>query len=84
MELNIEINPIEKFEVKVNGVAIGEFEKDSSWEGFVKMKDKNGAVIIASDERSIVDKMFNGLFDKEKQSEFSVVKITPSLIPTDS
>lgn len=83
MDLEIEIIPVEKFEVKINGQSIGEFEKKDSWEGMVKMQNKDG-VIIANDERSVVDKMFNGVFDSEKQSSFSVMKITPSLIPTDS
>jgi len=83
MKLDIEIVPIEKFEVKINGKSIGEFERKSSWEGFVKLESRNGQ-IIASDDRSLVDKMFNGILDSQKQSSFSVVKITPSLIPTDS
>ena len=83
MKLDIEITPVEKFEIKVNGKIIGEFECESSWEGMVKLKNKDG-VIIAGDERSLVDKMFNGILDSEKQPSFSVLKITPSLIPSDS
>ena len=82
MQLNIEINPIEKFEVKINGKSIGEFERESSWEGMVKLRHKQG-VIIASDERSLIDKMFDRALNSERQSSFSVLKITPSLIPTD-
>lgn len=81
MELDIEITPIEKFEVKINGKSIGEFEKKSSWEGFVKLENGQGQ-IIATDERSIIDKMFDGILSTEKQSSFSVVKITPNLIPS--
>lgn len=83
MELNIEITPVEKFEVKINGKSIGEFEKTSSWEGFVKLQSSQGQ-IIAADERSMIDKMFDGILNTEKQSSFSVVKITPNLIPIDS
>lgn len=80
IKLDIEITPVEKFEVKINGTPVGEFECDSSWEGMVKLKNKDG-VIIASDERSLIDKMFSGVITAEKQSSFSVLKITPSLIP---
>ena len=83
MGIDIEIIPIEKFEVKINGKVIGIFDNESSWEGMVKMKNEKG-IIIAKDERSLVDKMFNGLLDSEKQSSFSVLKITPGLIPKDS
>jgi len=81
MELEIEIVPIEKFEVKINGKSIGLFESKSSWEGFVKLQNDAG-VIIASDDRNLVGKMFADIFTKEKKSSFSVVKISPSLIPT--
>lgn len=80
MDLEIEIIPVEKFEVKIKGKSIGEFEKKTSWEGLVKMQSDKG-IIIASDDRNIMEKMFDGLSDAEKQSRFSVVKITPSLIP---
>ena len=83
MDIDIEIVPIEKFEVKINGKSIGEFEKKSSWEGFVKLESKHGQ-IIAADERSMIDKMFDGILNTEKQSSFTVVKITPDLIPRDS
>ena len=82
-QLKIEITPIEKFEVKINGVSIGEFAAESTWEGMVKLRSQKG-IIIASDERNIVDKMFNGLFDHDKNACFEVVKISPSLVPTDS
>ena len=83
MDLEIEIIPIEKFEVRVDGKSIGEFEKKSSWEGMIKLQNEKG-VIIVNDDRDIVDKIFHGIFDTEKQSSFSVVKITSSLIPTSS
>ena len=82
MDLEIEIIPVEKFEVKISGKSIGQFEVKSSWEGLVKMEDSDGRVIIASDYRNLVDTMFSDVFGKEKQSSFSVVKISPSLIPT--
>ena len=81
--MEIEITPIEKFEVKVNGKSIGEFNKTSSWEGFVKLESRQGQ-IIAADERTLIDKMFDGVLNSEKQSSFSVIKITPGLIPEDS
>lgn len=83
MDMNIEITPVEKYEVKVDGKSIGEFELDSSWEGFVKLKNENG-VIIANDERTLIDKMFDGILRTEEKALFSVLKITPSLIPIDS
>lgn len=83
MELKIEITPIEKFEVKINGESIGEFAAESTWDGMVKLRGQQG-IIIASAERNIVDKMFNGLFDNDKKACFEVVKISPSLVPADS
>tara|TARA_R110001599_G_scaffold100770_9_gene258153 strand:+ start:11243 stop:11494 length:252 start_codon:yes stop_codon:yes gene_type:complete len=83
MELDIEITPVEKFDVKINGKSIGEFERKSSWEGFVKLQNMHGQ-IIATDDRSFIDNIFSGIFNTENKSNFSVVKITPSLIPTDS
>lgn len=79
MDIEVEIIPVEKFVVKINGNSIGEFEKDSSWEGMVKLKNSKG-VIIASDERTLIDKMFDGVLTSEKQSSFTVIKITPTLI----
>jgi len=81
-KLEIEILPVEKFEVKIRGKSIGEFERVSSWEGFVKLVSNRGE-IIAADERTVIDKMFTGMFSAEKQSSFIVVKITPSLIPAE-
>ena len=80
MSLDIEIVPIENFEVKINGESIGIFEKKSSWEGMVKLQNKDG-IVIANDENDTVGKMLSDIFNIEKQSSFSVVKITPSLIP---
>ena len=80
MKVDIEIIPVENFEVKINGKSIGSFENKGEWEGFIKLENKDG-VIIASDERHFVDEMFDGIIKTEKKSNFSIIKMTPSLIP---
>lgn len=81
MKLKVELTPIERFDVKINGVSIGTFEKESSWEGLTKLKGKDGLVII-EDDNDFITALFKGVFD-HSPSEHNVYKITPSLIPTD-
>lgn len=81
MDLDIEITPVENFEVKINGTTIGEFKRISSWEGMVKLQNRDGA-IIAADERTLIDKAFSNVFNAEKQSSFKVISISPMLIPS--
>ena len=79
-ELKIVIKPIEKYEVTIAGELVGEFELESSWEGMIKLKGDDGGTIIAEDERSLVTKAFLGVFGKDEENYFNVLKISPSLI----
>ena len=80
--MEIEIVPVEKFEVKIGEKVVGEFEKISSWEGFAKLQGKNGTIIV-KDERDFLKSILTDIFGSEKQSSFTVVEISPSLIPTE-
>lgn len=77
--MKIDITPIERFEVKVDGRVIGEFTKVSEWEGFAKLRGENG-VIIVSDESSFADKLFDGILGHKQESNYKVIKCTPGLI----
>jgi len=80
-DLRVEIKPIEKFEVTINGTSLGEFEKESEWEGLVKIKNADGAIIV-SDDRSGISKVFDHILGSEPtEGSFPVVKISAGLIP---
>lgn len=80
MSLQAEITPIEKFEVKIGGKSIGVFEKDSSWEGMVKLRNRDGVIIINVD-RSDIGKFLSSLIETGETRDFTVIKISPSLLP---
>ncbi len=83
MNIKVEITPVERYQVKINDEQHEEFERESSWEGLVKLTNKRGSIIII-DDSNFVDKMFDGLFDKKKSTNHLVVTISPNLIPTSS
>jgi len=83
MNLKVEIEPVEKYKVTINGTSVGEFSMVSQWEGMKKLQSQKGVIIINHEED-----LFSGLFksiltgDKQKQKEVvTVAKITPCLIP---
>lgn len=78
MSIQIEIIPVEQFEIKINGKNLGKFDHVSSWEGMLKLKNKDG-YIIADDNRHRIDKIFNGDFFKEKSDQLTIIKISPVL-----
>ena len=82
MKLEIEITPVEKFEVKIGGEIIGEFTKESSWEGMAKLVSTKGEILVVEDGSNFVDKLFAGILGVEKQSSYTVIKMSPSLVPT--
>jgi len=85
-DLTIKLEPLRRFKVTINGVDIGEFQKTSDWEGLFKLQNSKGQVIIAADSESAFDKIFRDIFNprpNEKQHEYSVVQLTPDLIPND-
>lgn len=82
MELDIDIKPIELFEVTVNGNRIGRFAVDSSWEGFVKLRgvDRDG-IIIATDDRTLATTLLEDVLGAKSTKKFSIITMSPSLIP---
>ena len=79
-KLEIIIIPLEKFAVNINGKNFGEFTLESSWEGLIKLVNDNGEFIIVTDDLSLIEKTFSDIFGKEKQSNYTVVKLSSSLI----
>ena len=79
-ELTIKVTPIEKFSVNIQGHDIGEFNKISSWEGFIKLQGPKGTIIV-HDERSWIDKFGEDIFGAATEQSLKVVKMTPDLIP---
>ena len=45
--------------------------------------DVKSMAVIINDDDTMIDKLFAGMFGDEKKSTCSVIKITPSLIPTE-
>lgn len=83
MELEIEIKKVPRYEVKIQGVSIGEFEKTSAWEGMVKFESTaNKGSIIVDNRCDAIDNIFNCIGLGENLTILPVIKITPSLIPT--
>lgn len=78
--MEIEITPVERFAVKVDGVLVGIFEKEAEWEGFLKLKNGKG-VVIAHKDMKLIDSVFENLFNPNEKNSYSAVKITPDLIP---
>lgn len=79
-KIEIEITPIEMFEVKVNGISAGYFKEESSWEGFIKLSNELGK-IIAIDNRTYVDSVFAMLGSQPEKNKFEVIKMSPDIIP---
>ena len=78
--LSIEITPVEKVTMKIEGIAIGEFEVVSKWEGMVKLQNKDGSIIV-HDSRNFADKLFQEILSGDKSFKTEIVSVTPSLIP---
>ncbi len=79
MKIVVELTPIERFEVKIGGRSLGEFEKESSWEGLSKLRGSGGHIIIEDSGPTIVENMFKGRLPEEPQKH-TVVLITPELM----
>lgn len=80
MELNVDLIPLEKFEVVVKGKSLGVFQKESSWEGLTKLVGDKGVIVI-DDEGRWVDDLFSKLMPEPQKKSCKVIKITPTLVP---
>ena len=81
MGLEIELELIERYKVKMKGVDVGEFEKVDKQEGISKLKSDSGVILIDDSDPKIFENIFKGVIPSEP-SRHNVIKITPSLIPT--
>jgi len=80
MEIKMEAKAVEKLDVTLNGVHVGEFVLSERWEGFIKLTNEKG-VIIAMTNKSFFDELFVNMFLGDKDIEYTILKISPGLIP---
>jgi len=82
MKIAVQIKPIEKYEVIIDGKNVGEFSKESSWEGMAKLRGAKGVIII-NDDPSLFEDIFAGIIGKVggEPRTVEVVKISPDLVP---
>ena len=76
ISMDIEVIPVNKVKVKFKGKSLGEFDRKSSWEGMIKLQNKDGAIIIV-DDINIIDKLFDGVMSDKEHKTYSVLKIKP-------
>lgn len=84
MELKLEVTPLMKVNVKINGHDLGEFNEESRWQGMVKLSSPRG-FIIADDDQNFVGSIFSGMWreSKNETKTLTIFKISPDLIPVD-
>jgi len=83
VELNVEIKQVNRYVITSEGRELGTFSKGQVWNGLVEFKNPEGTVIVHQPTKPVLN--FNSLFsltdEEETLTEFTVAKITPSLIP---
>ena len=91
-KVEIKIVPVQRFRTYINGEDSGEFEVESVWEGFMKLRGKNGVIVGIADRdpedssfssvfRDIFGSAFADNFAGGKEVIFEAVQISPALIP---
>lgn len=84
--MEFEVTPIEFYEVSIDGQKIGRFEKESEWEGFIKLVSPKGQIIAYKGHESPFEHLFKGIFenlgDKGSGSGMQLVAMTPTLMPS--
>ena len=91
-KVDVKIVPIQRFKTYVNGKDVGEFEVESTWEGFIKLKGEGGVItgIVGTDPslvgfpglfREVFGSAFSDDFAGGKEVNFEAVQITSDLIP---
>jgi len=78
--VKIEVTLIERYDVKINGDSVGEFKKESEWNGMSDLVMGNESIVVDGLEEGIFDNMFKGVTNN-KTKKCNVVKISPGLIP---
>lgn len=66
-----------QFEIVIDGVTVGVFEKKSDWNGMTDFKAGSSTVVVNDFDSGI----FNKMFGAPKEQECEVVTISPSLAP---
>jgi len=71
----------EIFTLTINNIELTGMQKESEWEGFIKLKNTTGSVILTSDE-SNTDKVFNMAFGGQfaKEPNYQLIKASPQII----
>ena len=82
MEITAQVKQVKSFELILNGEAVGLFSVASEWKGMIELVNTKGQIVIVSDDSSFIDNLFSGLFDDKESKKFTVVKISPDLVPT--
>lgn len=71
------LRPEQHYAVSLNGRPVGTFRVESRWEGWMKLVDKDGQVVIAEEPAAMAQSMAS-VFGHEIQSQ--VLKASPSLL----
>ena len=82
MNLNAQIKSTESFIITIEGIECSPFTKESVWNGLACYRNKHG-VIVAVDESTFVDKLFNGITNSAvpKNSDLNILTCSPCFIP---
>jgi len=84
MKIKSQIKPVESFIITIEGIECSPFTKESTWNGLVCYRNKHG-VIIAVDESSFVDKLFQNINnDGHKYSDLNILTCSPCFMPSDN
>lgn len=74
----VTIKPAKKYEILVDGESIGEFTKESLWNGMAQFKQDGASLILdmPSSFTTIIDRMMS---DDEPEVQATVVKVSSSI-----
>ncbi len=80
--MKVIVKQVNSYTVEIDGVVMDGFTKGEEWNGMIEFKKGSATVIVHKN----TDDMFNFMSvfapQTEKAVEFSISKISPSLIPT--
>ena len=81
--MKVKIEQVNKYKVTIDGKEYDGFSCDGEWEGFLKFSGPEGELVVHDPKDTSFDDIFGVMFGakKERPIEFSVVKITPGLLP---
>ena len=79
----VKIEQVNRFKVTICGKEYCDFEKVGEWNGMIEFKGPSGVIIVHKEDDMTAT--FSTIFGNVKQpaaTDFSIVKISPSLIDT--